>query len=165
MGSNLPSSFGDRYTNIKMGLSILESYNIKINKKSFFYETPSYPNVADPKFINIVIEISTNLEPSELASVIILTEHKLERKRNNKNDPRTCDIDIIDYKKKVTDFNYKDMKFTVPHEKLSFRNFVLYPLQEIIPDWKHPKTNEHISLLIEKLPKGDKNSILKITDY
>ena len=165
LGSNLSSSFGDRYKNIETALSFLINNKITINKKSSFYETPSYPNASDPKFINIVIEISTDLNPSELASIIIFIEEKLERKRNKKNDPRTCDIDIIDYKQMVLDFIYKDMKFSVPHEKLSLRNFVLFPLNEIIPTWKHPKTNEHISLLIEKLPNVDKNAILKINNY
>tara|TARA_B110000438_G_C15632786_1_gene571776 strand:- start:30 stop:542 length:513 start_codon:yes stop_codon:yes gene_type:complete len=165
IGSNLSSNFGNRFKNIDLAISSLNGYKILVKKKSSYYESPSFPNKQDPKFINIVIEVETILPPEDLASVLIFIEESLERKRIKKNDPRTCDIDIIDFKKKVIDFNYKDMKFIVPHEKLSFRNFVLYPLQEIIPDWKHPKTNEHISLLIEKLPNEDKNSILKITDY
>ena len=165
IGSNLSSNFGNRFKNIDLAISSLNGYKILVKKKSSYYESPSFPNKQDPKFINIVIEVETILPPEDLASVLIFIEESLERKRIKKNDPRTCDIDIIDFKKKVIDFNYKDMKFIVPHEKLSFRNFVLYPLQEIIPDWKHPKTNEHISLLIEKLPNDDKNSILKITDY
>jgi 2-amino-4-hydroxy-6-hydroxymethyldihydropteridine diphosphokinase len=165
LGSNLSSSFGDRYKNIETALSFLKEKGITINKKSSFYESPSYPNISDPKFINIVIEILTDFNPSELASIIISIEEKLERKRNKKNDPRTCDIDIIDYKRMVLDFIYKDMKFSVPHEKLSFRNFVLFPLNEIIPTWIHPKTNDHIGLLIERLPNADKNAILKINNY
>ena len=97
-----------------------------------------------------------------MASVLIYIEESLERKRKKKNDPRTCDIDIIDYKGQIIDFKYKDLDFTVPHTKLIYRNFILYPLQEILPDWKHPKTKELISVLIEKLPNEEKNSILKI---
>ena len=48
--------------------------------------------------------------------------------------------------------------FTIPHKELTFRNFVLYPLREIAPEWKHPKTKESINSLINKLPKDDKNS-------
>ena len=87
---------------------------------------------------------------------------KLERKRNEKNDPRTCDIDIIDYNNQILSLQYKNLNLEIPHKKLSSRNFVLFPLQEISPNWKHPKTKELISILIEKLPKEDKNSILKI---
>ena len=162
MGSNLSSSFGDRFQNIDLAVSALEGYGIQLKRKSSYYESLSYPNKKSPKFINIVIEIETHLPPEDLASVLIFIEESLERKRKKKNDPRTCDIDIIDYKGQIIDFKYKDLDFTVPHTKLIYRNFILYPLQEILPDWKHPKTKELISILIEKLPKEDKNSILKI---
>ena len=93
---------------------------------------------------------------------MIFIEETLERKRNKKNDPRTCDIDIIDYNNQIINFKYKDLDFTVPHEKLIYRNFVLFPLQEMYPDWIHPQTKEPISDLIENLSKEDKNSILMI---
>ena len=162
IGSNLPSSFGDRFKNIDLAISYLESYKIKLIKKSSFYETISYPNSEHPKFINVVINASTKLNPVDLASVLIIIEEKLERKRKYKNDPRTCDIDIIDFNNQVIDFKYKNLNFTVPHKELSYRNFVLFPLKEILPKWVHPKTNESIDMLINKLPKNDKNSILKI---
>ena len=162
LGSNLSSSFGDRFKNIDLAVSTLEGYGIQIKKKSSYYESLSYPNKENPKFINIVIQTETHLPPEDLASVLIFVEESLERKRNKKNDPRTCDIDIIDYNSQIISFKYKDLNFTVPHNKLIYRNFILYPLQEILPDWKHPKTKELISVLIEKLPKEDKNSILKI---
>ena len=162
LGSNLSSSFGDRFQNIDLAVLVLESYGLQLKKKSSYYESLSYPKNRNPKFINIVIEIETHLSPEDLASVLIFIEEFLERKRKKKNDPRTCDIDIIDYNSQIIEFKYKDLDFTVPHIKLIYRNFILYPLQEILPDWKHPKTKELISILIEKLPKEDKNSILKI---
>ena len=162
LGSSLSSSFGDRFENIDLSIAHLESYKIKIINKSSFYETPSYPDIKKPKFINIVVEISTYLPPEDLASVLIFIEEKLERKRKEKNEPRTCDIDIIDYNGKVMNFSYKNLIFKVPHEKLIYRNFVLFPLQEIAPNWTHPKTNENIDVLINKLSNEDKKSILKI---
>ena len=81
LGSNLSSNFGNRFQNIDIAISYLESYSIKVKKKSSFYETPSYPNKNDPMFVNVVIEISTNLTPIDLASVVIFIEEKLERKR------------------------------------------------------------------------------------
>ena len=162
LGSNLTSTFGDRFTNLNIALDQLEKYKIKIVKKSSFYESSSYPNKKDPKFINIVVEVSSNLPPEDLASVLIFIEEKLERKRIKKNEPRTCDIDIIDYKGLVIDFNYKELNFKVPHEKLIYRNFVLYPINEILPNWTHPESKEKISDLIAKLPELDRNSILKV---
>jgi len=165
LGSNLPSTFGDRFKNIDIALSSLNAYGIKIIKKSSYYESLSYPDKLNPKFINVVVMIETNLPPVDLASVLIFIEESLERKRKKKNDPRTCDIDILDYNNQIINFKFKNFDFVVPHEKLIDRNFVLIPLQEIAPDWKHPKTNELISLLINRLSKEDKNSILKVNKY
>jgi len=160
IGSNLSSNFGNRFDNINLAISYLNHYGIQIIKRSNFYETPSYPDKKKPKFINIVISIKTHLLPVDLMSVLIFIEEKLERKRKKKNDPRTCDIDIIDYNNMVLDFQYNNFDFTVPHKKLIYRNFVLYPLQEISPGWKHPKSKEIINTLIDALPNEDKNSIL-----
>ena len=162
LGSNLSSNFGDRFENINLAISFLNSYQIKVIKKSNFYETFSYPNKENPKFINVVIEVQTSLSPEDLASVLIFIEEKLERRRNRKNDPRTCDIDIIDYNGQVIDFKYKNLDFIVPHEKISNRNFVLIPLKEILPNWVHPKTKDSVDTLIDKLSNEDKKSILKI---
>ena len=162
LGSNLSSSFGNRFENIDLAISYLQSYKIQLLKKSSYYETLSYPDIKNPKFINVVIEVLTDLAPEDLASVLILIEEKLERKRSQKNEPRTCDIDIIDYNGKVMDFSYKNLLFKVPHDKLVYRNFVLLPLQEIVSTWTHPKTEEKISNLIAKLPEEDRKSILKV---
>ena len=162
LGSNLSSSFGNRFENINLALLHLEGYGIQIIKKSNFYETYSYPNKENPKFINIVISVKTHLSLVDLMSVLLFIEGKLERKRNKKNDPRTCDIDIIDYSNQVLDFKYKNLNLTVPHKELIFRNFVLLPLQEISPEWKHPVTKENIMTIIDKLPEKNKKSILKI---
>ena len=162
IGSNLASKFGDRFENINLAISYLDRYGIKIFKRSSYYETFSYPNKKDPKFINIVISAESSLSPEDLASVLLFIESKLGRIRDKKNDPRTCDIDIIDYDNKVLNFAHKNFYFIVPHKELVTRNFVLIPLHEIMPNWIHPKTKESISTLIQKLSDDDRKSILKI---
>ena len=158
----MPSSFGDRFDNINLALSFLYENAIQIIKKSSFYETLSHPNKKDPKFINKVTSVRTHLQPIDLMSALISIEEKLERKRVKKNDPRTCDIDIIDYNNQVLNLQYKNLHLAIPHRKLIYRNFVLFPLQEIAPSWKHPNTEEIIGTLIHKLPPEDRKSILKV---
>ena len=162
LGSNLTSNFGNRFVNIDKAVEYLKDYNIKIIKKSSFYETESFPDKNNPKFINIVIEVSTQLDLEDLASKIMIVENKLGRKRGVKNQPRTCDIDIIDYNNKEIKFKKNQFEFIVPHISLESRNFVLFPLKEILPNWKHPKSKESINTLIEKLPLHERNSILKV---
>jgi len=162
IGSNLSSAYGDRFANINLAVKHLETYQIQVLKKSSYYETPSYPDRKNPKFINIVVCVKTNLSFENLVKAIISTEKKLERKRGIKNEPRTCDIDIIDYKSQVITINHLKNDFIIPHEKLASRNFVLLPLKEIEPKWIHPITNESVDDLINKLNEDDKKSILKI---
>ena len=162
LGSNLSSKFGDRFTNINLAISFIEGYGIKVIKKSNFYETPSYPNKENPKFINAVILIETILPPADLMSVLIFIEEKLERKRSKKNDPRTCDLDIIDYNYQIMNFKYGDLELTLPHKEMINRNFVLYPLREIYPNWIHPLTKKNINVLIKDL-KTSNNEITKLS--
>jgi len=162
IGSNLRSNFGDRFDNINLAIKNIEDIGIKIVSKSSYYESLSYPNKNDPKFINIVISITSELSVTDLMSYFISIENKLERKREKKNDPRTCDIDIIDFKGEVLNFKLKDAEFNSPHKKMIYRNFVLFPLKEISPNWIHPFTKENIDTLIQKLSNEDKKSILKI---
>jgi len=126
LGSNLPSKYGDRFANINFAISCLEEYGIKVIKKSSFYETLSYPDKENPKFINVVILAETTFSPIDLMSNLIFIEEKLERKRGRKNDPRTCDIDIIDYNSKILNLRFNNLDFTVPHKDIASRNFILY---------------------------------------
>ena len=81
IGSNLSSSFGSRFQNINFAISYIQEEKIDLIKKSSFYETFSFPNKEDPKFINIVIAVKINLSPQELMQRLLFIEQKLERKR------------------------------------------------------------------------------------
>ena len=162
IGSNLSSTYGNRFINIDLAIEFLLKEKITLIKKSNFYETESYPNKNNPRFINVIISIDTSLSPEKIAEVILNIEERLERKRDKKNDPRTCDIDIIDYRGKVISFRFNNLAFSTPHQQMVNRNFVLFPLKEVCPNWRHPISNELINVLIEKLPTEDKNSILKV---
>ena len=162
IGSNLSSSFGDRFKNIDLAISFLKSCKINIIKKSSLYESFSYPNKSNHKFINSVIAVETKLPPVDLMSVLISVEEKLERKRSKKNDPRTCDLDIIDYNYQIMNFKHGDLELTLPHKEMINRNFVLYPLREIYPNWTHPLTKKNINVLIKDL-KTSNNEITKLS--
>tara|TARA_B100001741_G_C16540345_1_gene594040 strand:+ start:204 stop:734 length:531 start_codon:yes stop_codon:yes gene_type:complete len=163
IGSNLSSSFGSRFQNINFAISYIQEEKIDLIKKSSFYETFSFPNKEDPKFINIVIAVKTNLSPQELMQRLLFIEQKLERKRFKKNDPRTCDIDIIDYNNKIINFKLNKFSLKIPHQSLSTRNFVLHPLKEICPNWTHPVSKKNIDVLIKNLKKTN-NDITKLTE-
>ena len=150
------------FKNIELAISFLEANKIKILKKSSYYESLSYPDRKKPKFINIIIKVETILPPKDLMNILISIEEKLERKRKNKNDPRTCDLDIIDYNNKIMDLHLDENKLTIPHKNLSKRDFVLYPLREICPNWVHPISKKKIDDLIKDL-KNLNNDITKLS--
>lgn len=157
IGSNL----GNRLKNIDISKFKLQSQNIKIIKCSSNYETISWPDVKNPKFINIVIKVETYFSANKLLKICNKIENELGRKRFKKNDPRTCDIDIIDYDQKVIKFNRKNY-LNIPHSETSKRCFVLIPLYEISKTWKHPKTKVNINKLISLLKIDDLRAIKKI---
>jgi len=155
IGSNLSSVYGNRFKNIEKCLNLLISKDIKLTKISSFYETPSYPNKSLPRYINIgLLGVSKNY--STLLKQISLIEKKIGRLRSKKNDPRVCDIDIIDF----NGITQNSSLLTLPHPRSHKRNFVLYPIKEIDPSWVHPILKKNVDFLINQL---DQNSRIEIT--
>ena len=161
IGSNLDSKKGNKLFNLRKTLELIRSENIKIIKISSIYETPSYPNEKDPKFLNIGIEIKSNLAPKKLIEKFNKIEKKLQRTRGVKNKARTCDIDIIDYEGMILNTRL----LTLPHPRSHLRNFVLFPIKEISPTWIHPTYKKRIDFLIEKLSFKLRNEITKIKEH
>jgi len=157
IGSNL----GNRLSNINIAKAKLEFQNIKIIKSSSNYENLSWPKIKNPKFINIMIKIETLLLPEELLKKCNKIEKELGRNRTSKNEPRTCDIDIIDFDNKVFKSAKKDY-LNLPHSELTKRNFVLLPLYEISKKWRHPITKIKINELISLLNVDDLSAIKRV---
>ena len=153
IGSNL----GNKINNIEKAKFQLIQNKIEILKSSSFYESLSWPNPNNPKFLNIVIKIRTNLSALSLLKICKNIEIYLGRKKSPQNSPRLCDIDILDYQNKKI-----RSSIIVPHPRMHTRNFVLIPLFEIDKDWIHPISRHHIKKLILLLPNRDITSIKKI---
>ena len=151
------SNKGDKKKNIEKAKVKLIDNNIKILKTSNYYESLSWPNPKNPKFLNIVLKVKTNFTPLELIKKCKDIERQLGRKNTLKNSPRECDIDIIDYKNKKM-----SKGLNLPHPRMHNRNFVLFPLFEINKCWKHPIFKHDIKKLIFSLSNRDIRSIKKI---
>jgi len=158
IGSNLDSNHGSRFDNISLSINLIANSKIKIKKISSFYETPSYPNQKFPKFLNIGIIIDFNNNCFDLLNEIKKIEKKIGRIKTIKNDPRIIDIDIIDFNSEIK--NTK--KLTLPHPKCHIRNFVLYPILEIDPNWSHPIFKKNAQFLINKLSQKFRIEITRL---
>ena len=153
IGSNL----GNRFHNIEKAKFLLIENNISLISVSKYYETPSWPNPNNPKFINIVLKAKSLLNPIELLNLCKKIEISLGRKITPKNSPRECDIDILDYKGLIL-----QDKINLPHIMMHKRNFVLFPLFEIEKGWFHPIKKVYIEKLIFSLSNNDISSIKQI---
>ena len=126
-GSNL----GDRKDNIDRAIKYLRNNRqIKIEKVSTIIETKPLAMVNQPKFLNGVLRINTNLTPQSLLKILNKIEEKLGRVRKGRYCARTIDLDILTFgNKKINDKNLK-----IPHPRMWKRKFVTIPLREIAPD-------------------------------
>ena len=159
LGSNLPSKFGDSKNTILKCYEFFNNNDIKILKKSSFYETFAIPNKSDPKFVNSVISVQTRFSPEELIKYILKVEEKFDLKREQINAPRTCDIDIVDFNSEIINIFNKNISLEIPHPRLEQRSFVLYPIREIDKNWKSPLSGKKIDQLIENLDAETKKNI------
>ncbi len=158
IGSNLESKYGSKFENISIALKLLIESKIKINKISNFYETPSYPNKNFPNFVNIGLTIDFVDGHLDLLKKIKLIEKKLGRIKTKKNDPRIIDIDIIDFNSLIK----KDSKLILPHPRSHLRNFVLFPIMQIDPNWSHPILKKNVRFLINKLSQKMRIEITRL---
>ena len=158
IGSNLDSKYGSRYDNISIAINLLIESKIKVKKISNFYESPSYPNQNFPKFLNVGLVIEYKNNYLNLFNVIGQIEKKLGRIRTKKNDPRVIDIDIIDFKGEIK----KTEKLILPHPRCHLRNFVLFPILQIDPNWSHPILKKNVRFLINKLSQKFRIEITRL---
>jgi dihydroneopterin aldolase/2-amino-4-hydroxy-6-hydroxymethyldihydropteridine diphosphokinase len=116
-------------------------------KQSSLYKTEPWGNKNQDDFLNQVVCVETNLKPDKVLKNILAIEKIMGRNRNKDNQfaPRTIDIDILFYGKKIINRN----NLIIPHPRLHLRNFVLTPLTEIAPGLMHPILNKKIKDLLK----------------
>jgi len=151
LGANLPSIAGTPAATLDRALARLDTLGVKIVRRSSFYETPAWPDPSDPPFVNAVAAVETALQPVELLTLLHAVETEFGRLRSAPNSPRTLDIDLIDYAGRVM-----ANMVTLPHPRAAGRAFVLVPLAEIAPAWRHPVTGQGVEALLAALPDRDR---------
>ena len=158
IGSNLSSKHGTKFENISIAINLLVEGKLRIKKISSFYETPSYPNKDLPKFVNLGLMVEYNFSYCRLLKKISIIESKIGRIKSKKNDPRVCDIDIIDFNGLIK----KNSTLELPHPRCYNRNFVLYPIREIDPNWIHPTLKKNVDFLIRELNQKARIEITRL---
>lgn len=137
----LGSNVGDRENQLKEAIRLLdEQPGIKVVKVSSFYETEPVGYVDQPDFLNLCVEIQTELSPKAVLESGLAIEQQLHRVRKERWGPRTLDIDILLYGDQIIE----EEGLTIPHPRMTERAFVLIPLQEIAPNKVEPRTQTKI---------------------
>ncbi len=93
-----------------------------------------------------MISVETTLGPSDLLSTLLSIEDDYGRERREANAARTLDLDVLDYDGKV-----ETGPPILPHPRLENRRFVLFPLRDIAPDWRHPVSGLQLEALLKNL--------------
>ena len=149
----LGANIGERHENLKRAIQLLNAGpHVEVTKESSIYETAPYGKTDQPDFLNMVLEVETNLEPIELLEFCLSVENELGRVREEVWGPRIIDIDVLMYEDLEIDID----NLIVPHEEMHLRKFVLEPLNEIAPNAVHPTFNKTVKELLEEL-NGDNN--------
>lgn len=143
---------------IDESLSLLGLHNqINIEKQSSIYETAPVGYLDQSHFLNLVINITTELSALELLDATQAIENKLGRERTIKNGPRTIDLDILVY----NDEEIQTDRLTTPHPRMHNRAFVLIPLKEIAPELLITPFEMTVSELIKQLPANELEDVVK----
>lgn len=134
LGANDKGKFVSCKQGLEEALAQLQLAGLKIVARSSWWQSAAWPDPTDPPFLNGVAIVETELEPKALMQLLSRIEDALGRVRSVRNAPRPLDLDLIAYGRISGDLD----GLYLPHPRASERLFVMGPLAEIAPEWRHP---------------------------
>lgn len=155
LGANHPGPWGAPAATIKRALGEMEEGGITVKAVSPFYETAALGRARQPSYVNAVALIDSPLSPEALLRRFKAIERRAGRRGGRPWGSRSLDIDIIDHKGLVRHWRTRQADFShggyrplvLPHPLMHERPFVLKPLADIAPDWRHPVLQRSIGAL------------------
>jgi 2-amino-4-hydroxy-6-hydroxymethyldihydropteridine diphosphokinase len=162
LGSNISSPAGPPEATLAAAAERLATLG-RIAARSSLYSTAPVGLADQPRFLNAVVALESDLAPFELLGALLTIERDLGRDRSNaaRNGPRTLDLDILFY----GDLVLSEACLEIPHPRLAEREFVLVPLNEIAPQFHDPRTGATVSQLLEGLspdPNNATNAVVQV---
>lgn len=134
LGTNDKGQFASSPAVLEEALMRLEGAGVRILARSSWWTSKAWPDPADPDFTNAVVEVETDQGPNALMATLSRIEDELGRVRTVRNAPRTLDLDLIAYGRIAGDLD----GLILPHPRAVDRLFVMGPIAEIMPSWRHP---------------------------
>jgi len=153
IGANLPSDHGSPLQTCEAALDALENDGVGVVRRSRWYESAPVPASDQPGFVNAVAVVRTKLAPPELLALLHRIEARFGRagpgaRAARPNAARPLDLDLLAYHGAVRSGPEPPI---LPHPRMGVRAFVLRPLKEVAPRWRHPVSGKTVSALIRAL--------------
>lgn len=146
LGANLPGPLGPPRATLEAALDMLADEGIAVLKRSSWWRSSPQPAADQPDFVNGVVEVASALPPEALLQALHRIETICGRVRQQRWEARVLDLDLLDHRGSVL---AGPAGAILPHPRLQGRLFVLLPLQEIAPAWRHPVSGTGIADLIQ----------------
>jgi 2-amino-4-hydroxy-6-hydroxymethyldihydropteridine diphosphokinase len=134
LGSNLKGGFESTQVLLEAALAALEDAGLRVVRQSSWWRSAAWPDPAEPPYLNGVVLVETRLDVAATLEALHALEARFGRTRHEANAARTLDLDLIAHGRQVVDAG----GVAVPHPRAAQRLFVMGPLAEIAPDWRHP---------------------------
>ena len=153
LGGNLDHpAWGSPRAILEAALAELGRRGVSVRRVSRWYHTAPVPVSDQPWFVNAVAEVETALDADALLAVLHAVEAEFGRVRTVANAARLIDLDLLDYRGVTAPGG--PGKATLPHPRMAGRAFVLRPLADLAPGWRHPVTGQPVAALVAALPPG-----------
>ncbi len=135
---------------LEAAVARFEDEGITVIARSGWWASKAWPDPEDPPFLNGVVAVSTDLDPHGVMAALARIEQAFGRSRRALNAPRTLDLDLIAYGRETGDCD----GLILPHPRAADRAFVMRPLAEIAPDWRHPVSDQTAAMLAKSATVG-----------
>lgn len=160
LGGNLPTKeFGEPLATLAAAVGAIESAGLTVCARSPWYESAPVPPSDQPLFVNGMLAVQTGLPAAPLLELLHGIEADFGRVRFEPNEARPLDLDLIAYHDETSEGEGGGP--ALPHPRMEGRSFVLLPLRDIAPDWRHPATGKSIDALVKELPSLEEIQRLK----